>query len=400
MIDLLIVGAGPSGIACAIETKRNYPNKNILVVDRMKEIGKKIKATGNGKCNIGNENLNGNMYNNVEFVNEVIKQFPLVDYKKFLSSLGIIVKNDSEGRLYPYSESSNQVVELLSNSLKRLNINVSLGDDITKVEKVNNCYKVYGKNIYEAKKIVFATGGASYPSLGSNGLIIKEFEKFQIKYNKFLPSLTSLKADVLGLEGVRAKGLVKLIVNNKIVHSESGEIQFKKGGISGIVIMNISSVMNHNFIKKATLSVDFLYQYKFSELEVIVNNIINNMKEAYVDELFIGLLNKELYKSCLVQSLVNYKSRKVKELSKEEIRSIIRSIKDYKINVNGLYDFENIQVSSGGILLNEINNDFSLKKANNLYAIGELLDIDGYCGGYNLYFAFASGYLVGKNIKL
>ena len=347
---IAIIGAGALGLLLATKLEKNKIEYKIF---NKGKVGRKILASGNGRCNISNNNINPLAYHNNEFALNIIKnnQKDLFDY---FNKLNIYTKIDDEGRMYPLSESSQSVLNIL---LKNININNIIDDEIINISKDNNKY--YLNNKYGPfDKVVIAIGSNAafkkpYPS-------INLIDDLNLKFNEFKPSLVGFKTTlkIKEISGVRQKGLVSLYNNSKLIHSERGEIIFKDDGISGICIMNLSSFYNK----------------------------LNNKNNSYIK---IDLSPDNNYKnleSVLQPKLFNY---------------IIKNNIDYHnfiIPIKGLYDFEFSQVSSGGIDLSELNNNLSLKKDKNIYAGGEIVDVDALCGGYNLMFAFTSALAIFKDI--
>ena len=347
---IAIIGAGALGLLLATKLEKN--NIQYKIFNKGK-IGRKILASGNGRCNISNINIDPISYHNNKLAINIINNYKneLFNYFK---ELNIYTKFDDEGRMYPLSESSQSVLNIL---LKNININNIIDDEIININKNNNKY--YLNNKYGPfDKIVIAIGSNAafkkpYPSIN----IIKDLK---LKFNEFMPSLVGFKTslNIKEISGVRQKVLAKLYNNDKIIHSERGEIIFKDDGISGICIMNLSS-------------------------------FYNNLDNKNNSKIIIDLSPDNDYKnleSVLQPKLYNY-------INKNKI-----DYHNFIIPVKGVYDFEFSQVCHGGIDISELNDNLSLKKDNNIYAGGEIVDVDALCGGYNLMFAFSSALAIFKNI--
>ncbi len=316
------------------------------------KIGRKILASGNGRCNISNTNLNKNSYNN-EFAYKLVND-NINDLFDLFNKLHIYTKSDNEGRLYPLSESSQSVLNIL---LKNISNDKIIDLEINSINKKNDKY--YLNNSYGPfDKIIIAIGSnASYIKPYNSINIINELN---IKFNQFKPSLVGFKTSLKlkEISGVRQKGNVSLYKDDKLIHSEDGEFIFKDDGISGICIMNLSSYYQRLDDRSKT----------YIKLDLSPNN-----DYKYLD-------------SVLNPKLLNY-------INKNNI-----NYHNFIIPIKDVYDFEFAQVSNGGIDISEINNNLSLKKDNNIYVGGEIIDVDGLCGGYNLMFAFTSAIIISKNI--
>lgn len=339
-MNIAIIGCGASALYFAATNKKD----SITIFERNKKIASKLLASGNGKCNLLNINATPNDYNNKRFIEKLFSSVsPKYIYDSF-QNMGLLIKTDEEGRCYPVSESSQTVLNIL---LKNINAKIILEHTVKKISKIGDKYKIdsYDK-LFD--KVIFASGSCANIINDKSSLCYGYLE--DIKLTKLKPSLTGfITGRYEKISGVRSKALVKLLDGDKLIHSESGEIIFKNDGISGIVVMNMSSYYNRYILKDPMLEIDLLEGYNPKDLE--------------------GALNPKLYDYIKSNNINPHK--------------MILKIKD-------TYSYETAQVISGGVDLEEINDDFSYKKDKNIFFMGELLDIDGICGGYNLLFAFAS----------
>lgn len=367
MYDVCIIGGGASGMyASIILGKYGY---NVVIVEANDRLGKKLLATGNGKCNLSNKNLDTSYYNH-DIIKGILREYDSTKLCSDLLSLGLLTK-EKLGRIYPYSEQSNSVLNVFLENIKKYNVKVEYESKVDKIIDKNDYYIVPIKNgTIKAKKVCFALG--SNASFGiENNNFLKTFGINIIKNKCALsPLLVENKEDIKGLSGVRQEGQVSLILDNKKIYSEYGEVQFRGDSLSGIVMFNLSSKLARLNREKAEISIDFFPDYSLDKLEKMYSDSI--MKNY-------GLLNKFL--------LQNIDKKGVEYL------------KDFRVKINVNKDIKQAQVASGGIDINEIDfSNMSLKKYKNLYALGECIDIDGLCGGYNLHWAFASGYIFAKGV--
>lgn len=386
MKKVAIIGGGASGIFSAIHLKQLFNNNiDITIYEKNTRIGKKILASGNGKCNLSNESkLESNIYNN-EFAIEIYNKFPPKKLREFLEKLGLLTKTDQMMRIYPQTESSNSVLDLLLLHLNNYSVNICTEQTVKNIIKQNNKYLV--KTQFDEKLfdyVIISTGSKASSKLGSNNEGYDLLKKLNINVTNLTPGLVGIKTnkqDVSTLSGIRQKSCVKLLDNNKIVFEELGEVQFKDEGISGIVIMNASSIIARNK-DNLKLVLDFLPNYSEEELIKKLKEISNFNSNMSLKDLTHGILPKML-------------ANKICEMLKNNlnIESFVKLAKNYNVSINGTYGFDNAQICVGGINLSEINENLELKKHPNIYTTGEVIDIDGLCGGYNLQFAFASAYV-------
>ena len=297
-----VIGAGPSGVALAIRLQRAA--QSVTVFERQKQPLKKLLVTGNGRANIGNQNMNPKFYNNEDFARKILDQFGNLELVDFYQSLGLPVRFDSEGRMYPYNEQAKSVVEVMILEAMHLGVRFVLGEEIKEI-KLDNQFIINNQNFDYA---VLAMGGASQ----NNGLDMRGYDLAKglgLKITDLRPSLCGFKSrDSLidGLDGLRVKALVSFKD-----FKEAGEIQFKKDGISGIVILNLAAYANKHNEKKPLIYLDFLNGMDSQFFENIYKN-----DWKYLDVAFNGLMNNKLMNNIL--GMLGIKKRFVSELSKGE----------------------------------------------------------------------------------
>lgn len=382
-----IIGAGASGIISAITISKYM---NVVLFEKMPRIGKKIIASGNGKCNLTNmSSLTTNIYNN----ELAIKSYNTYNPKMFRDDLlryGVVTNEDQEKRVYPLSNSSNSIIDNFLYHLECNQVLIYSNTTVVEIVSSNEKYDIItaDNKYYDFDYVIISTGGKSNKQLGSNGEGYQILEKLNVKCTNLYPGLVGLKinkSDIIGLEGLRQKAIVSLTLDDKIIFKELGEIQFKKDGISGIVVMNTSSIIARN-IADYKLYVDLVPSFTHNELR----NYFEQIKLANPNMDNLRIL-KAVFPKMLAQNIYN----KLKDINLEKI---VNYVKKMPLEIVGRYDFDNSQITIGGIKTDEIKDNFELKKHPNIYVIGEILDVDGLCGGYNLHFAFASGNIASKAI--
>lgn len=367
----IIIGGGASGIACAIKIKQNMPSAEVTVLEHLDEACKKLHATGNGRCNLTNSNASG--YNTT---------------RAFFESLGLIIRSSDEGRMYPYSNQASGVVEILLQACVKYGVNIVYGCNVKTINKVNDTFGVYtDKGQYYGENLVLATGGMAQKSLGSDGSGYRLAEIFGHTVTKLSPALVQLKSsnkNCRALKGVRAKCDVAIEINGEIAGREFGELLFTDYGLSGIVVMNLSRLVNDealaNGSEKCTAIIDLAPD--ISEKQIAEHY---NMYGSLV-----GILPKKL---CTILS----------KQANGNSELIAKYAKNWRLIITGTKGFDYAQITNGGVPISELNESNESNITKNLYIVGELTDNQFKCGGYNLDYAFSSGIkaadsITGKNL--
>lgn len=379
---MIVLGGGASGCMCALATDCD----DVCIIDRQNKIGKKILATGNGRCNITNQSCTRDKYN-VD-IEKYLSRLSPADTLAFFRNLGLECSFDSEGRCYPLSNSAKSVVSVLENGITKKGVRVRLEEEIQKVEKCGQNYLVKtDKNEYACEKLVIATGGNSAHAILDN---------LQVPHSHFMPSLCSLKADVSrSLANVRVSSVkVTATSSSGKKQVENGEVLFRENGLSGIVIFNLSSIFAREGVYKGKIEIDLLPNISESALfEMLARR---RSLALPVNKFFDGLFVQELGWEILSRSHVN-ENGLTTQMTDDEIRRLAREIKQLGFTVKGCG--ENNQVCSGGVNLAALDDNLQHKSQKNLYFCGEVCDVDGLCGGFNLQWAWTSGYIVGKAIR-
>ena len=396
-MDIVIIGGGASGLVAAITASKNKNNK-VTLIEKNQTLGKKILATGNGKCNYYNSDQNLSHYNstNNDLIKEIITKENLKEVEDFFSSLGIIPKIKN-GYYYPFSNQATTIKNALVREVEK-NTKVLLETTVEKIDKVQNKFKVKTNNgVIECDKVIIATGSKASPKTGSTGEgynFLKEFNHTIIDINPALVQLKTKGNFLKDWTGIRTDVEVSLYINNKNIKSDQGEIQLTNYGVSGICIFNLSRfvpiALNNN--DKVEVKINFL---PFTSTpEELLKDLSNNNS---INDILEGILNNKLVAVILNKSSIN-KNKKYNELSIKEKEILIENLTNFTLEVIGTNSYEECQVCSGGVPLTEINTKtMESKNVNNLHIVGELLDVDGECGGYNLTFAWLTALLAGKS---
>lgn len=379
--DVIIVGAGASGTMCALSVKNN---KKIALVDSATFPAKKLLVTGNGRCNITNTNISSLRYN--QDVSGYMAKFSSADTLSFFENIGLLFNYEEEGRVYPYSNSARSVTDVIYNTLKSKNIYPFTEQTVESIKQINNsfCVKTQDYELY-ADKLVIATGGNTAQNVCKN---------FDIKTKPFVPSLCALKTNpTKRLSGIRLSNVSVSASCNGQTKTQKGEVLFKDSGLSGIVVFNLSTLFarNNNFSGKITI--DIMPEITKESLFFLIKQRLSI--NCAVKDLFVGVFHNEIAKEIIWRSKIN-PEKNTNMLFDEEIKLLCDIIKNFDFDVKGYY--ENNQVYSGGVLLEELTQNLEAKNQPNLYFCGEVCDVDGECGGYNLQWAWTSGHIVGENL--
>jgi len=399
--EIAVIGGGASGMIAGITARKS--GKEVVVLERKDRILKKVLITGNGRCNITNVNANISNYfgKNISSVENILNSFNPQDTMDFFNGLGIICNEENRGKVYPLSGQASSVVDALRFEAERLGVRIETEFYVRKIEKEGFKFKIYSeeRKKIEAGRVVIAAGGQSYPELGSNGSGFELAKELGHSVTKLSPSIVQLKSEkhqVKGLQGIKTDVAVTAYGDNKKICTYDGELLFTDYGISGNVVFNISFVMP--LYKNVEFEIDFMEKFDYNELYEILKERKKIMSHLTMENYFNGMINKKLGQFLSKVSGIEKLSKPVKDLNDSEIRKLCTVLKKYRIKILDTTGFKNAQVTAGGVSLDEVNSEtLESKIVKGLYFSGEVLDIYGECGGFNLQWAWASGYIAGKN---
>lgn len=395
-MKVVIIGGGASGITSAITARRK--GYDVVVLEKNSSLLKKLKITGNGHCNYYNEDQDLCHYHsdNSELISMMINSVNLENVSLFFDSIGIIprIKN---GYYYPFSNQAISVCSSLILEAQKLGVVLDTDVEVQEVKKSNRFQVITTNGIYEADKVIVSTGGMSYKKTGSDGFGYRELKRLGHNINLLLPGLTPLIIANPKKEwkGIRTDVSISLLENNKLVRKESGEIQLTEDGISGICTMQLSSYISKGLYlgKDERIKINFLPFIDEDKFFVFMDNRSRKMKNRTVMELLEGVLNYKLI-SVILKKEQNLIWDKCNNKEKESIKENLLS---YMVEVVDTKSFDYSQVTLGGVSLLEVNLEtMESKKVKDLYITGELLDITGDCGGYNLTIAWITGLIAGE----
>ncbi|MBQ4626830.1 MAG: NAD(P)/FAD-dependent oxidoreductase [Clostridia bacterium] len=399
--DLIIIGGCASGLAAAINCKRLYPQKRIVILEKLSRIGKKILATGNGKCNLTNLEACSHAYRNKVFADFALNRYNPQKVIGFFESMGLICYADSCGRVYPESNTASSVLDALRFEAEKLEIEIKCDFPVSDIRKENGRFVVNGELCGE--KIILATGGKASPSQGSDGSGYPLAKRLGHSLTSIHPALVPLTVSgeiTKSLKGIRARDVELTLENGEVLRKSRGEILFTENGLSGIAAMELAadSEISINDVKKNTFThIDFLPQYSENEVLNYLKKLCIIKNNMPLEHFLSGVLPKQLGIIICKASGVYKSERKAGSLTDGELKTISKAIKDFSLKVTGTKGFLNAQVTCGGVPVHEIDPEtMQSKKCSGLYIAGEIADVDGACGGFNLQWAWASGMLAGE----
>lgn len=387
--DVIIIGGGASGMFLASE----LAGRRVALIEANDRVGKKLLATGNGKCNLTNLDMNIVHYNRPSFVETYLDRFDAHDTIASFERMGLITKVIDK-RVYPYSECASTVLDILRDAMQKCGTEVFTGHIVNSVEYFADTYTIGGVTkvdgqtksfSFTADNVVLATGSNATFGRNSNNL----FTALGHTAREFTPALVPIKTNkepIKGLSGVRVKAGVRCGARYEV-----GEVLFKDFGVSGIAVFNMSSEIARGKLKiGSNLTIDFMPEYSVGEVE----SLLRKRGNVRVGELLTGTFHSKVVDRILWASGVN-----PDDLAQPKISAIAKTIKTYTLKIEGLGDSSLCQVMSGGLNIREFDHNLMSMKSKNAFAIGEALDVDGDCGGYNLQWAWTSARVVAEYIR-
>lgn len=397
---IIIIGGGPAGMMAAITAAGE--GRSVVVLEHGTQPGKKILATGNGRCNFTNKIIAADCYNsNGSFAMKVIDKFDNERIIEFFKGLGVISK-EKNGFIYPQSEQAQAIQQVLIRKMKSLAIDVITGINVTDIGYTKEGYRLSTDNgTMYADRLIIACGLYAAPKTGSDGTLLPLIKKLGINVNTPLPALTALRSReniYKSLAGIRCDARVSICDREGAADTSCGELQLTDYGISGIPVFQISShavrIIEKN--KKVKCIIDFVPFMSREELKDYIKQRAACDGDNLVYALFYGLLNNKLTDALTPLSTIK-KNTPLKLLTEGDIERMVNIYKSFTTEMTGYNGFDYAQVCQGGVDVNEISAaTMESTKCKNLYFAGEVADVDGKCGGYNLTWAFSSGYVAGK----
>ncbi|HHY81686.1 MAG TPA: NAD(P)/FAD-dependent oxidoreductase [Clostridiales bacterium] len=401
---VLVVGGGAAGMIAAISAKNH--GADVTILERNPRVGKKLLATGNGRCNYTNINASAEYYNgnNPKFVYAALAAFSAQDAVLFFERLGIEHKVEECGKVFPMSGQASSMLDVLLYELNRLKVNIICDAYVNSIKKKGNKFLAVTEdgNTYEGNRVILAAGGKAMPSSGSDGNGLELASKLGHHITDIFPALVQLMLDgpwFKRLDGVKFVGTAEIINNRKSIARDRGDILFTNYGISGPPILQISrkagELLNQN--QRPQLKIQVMDGLSKDEVIKIIKKRASFAPGKPADFSFVGLINKRLIPVILAEAGIENITRPASSLSQAEVESIAHVLTDWRFTIRGTKSWPSAQVTAGGVDTREINPDtMESKLVEGLFFAGEIMDVDGMCGGFNLQWAWSSGYLAGQ----
>ena len=395
---IAIIGGGAAGLAAACTIGKGT---EVTIYERNDRVGKKLLSTGNGRCNLLNTNLSPKQLKseNNNVIPQVLGSSPVSQIMTFFENLGLLMRIENEGRVYPLCNQASAVLDVLRYEAAEKGVLIRCDFCVSKITKKGNGFDIQsenGKHTF-ADIVILACGGKAAPKTGSDGIGYKLAESLGHSVTRLSPALVALKSDTAftnPLKGIRCKAGIKLISGETELASESGEIQFTDYGISGIAAMQLSRHIKNGC--KAVI--DFAEEYNKEYILHRIKKAAEKGREA--QELALGIVQKRVWQQIIKYASGISPSTSANKLSDSDFEKLATAIKALPLNISGTLSWDNAQVTSGGIPLSEIEPETMKSRiTDNLYILGEMLDCDGECGGYNLGWAWLCALHAGESIN-
>ncbi len=392
--NIAIIGAGASGLLASIFLAKK--NHHVTIFEKNNKVGKKLLATGNGRCNVTNENISLNNFyshSNISLIKPILENFNYKKCKDFFNNIGVEFVNNEIGRVYPMSQNSSSIVDSLEYEALHNNVTINLN---TKIENINYDGQYYIINNKKYDKLIIATGSTAMPKLGGDTSGYNFAKQFNHNIIDPFASLVQLVSDDKNLDmisGVKIDG---------VVENKQGDILFTKYGLSGSAILDISREISYKLQhqKSVKVTVDILPAFSKNKLVDMLLHRAKTLATRDISHWLDGIVNKKLSRYIIIASKIPDNIKSAQFLNRKDILKIVHTIKNLEFNIIDTKGFETCEVCAGGVTLEDINlHTMESKLQKNLYFIGEVLDVDGDCGGYNLHFAWASGYTLAQNLR-
>lgn len=399
-MKVIIVGGGASGLMAAL-TASERPDARVVLLERQARVGRKLLATGNGRCNLSNRNLTPKNYHgeNAGFCEYALSRFGPEQTLAWFRALGLLTAAEESGRVYPVSDSANSVVDVLRLALaQRENVELRAGCEVQALRKKRGKFEVVlPEETLTGEAVIVCTGGCAGGKLGGTELGYRLLEGMGHHRTRLCPALVQLRTDttyVRALKGVRCDARVTYRAPGT-AEERRGEVQFTEYGVSGPAIFELSRAVSVHPVP-GTLLLDLLPEVSEEEVFALLEARCAGTPGWKAEELLTGFVHNRLGKTLLRSCGISFETD-CSSLSADTLRAVCRAVKHFAIEVKGTMGMDGAQVTAGGILTSEFRADtMESRLYRGLYAAGEVLDIDGDCGGYNLQWAWSSGRLAGK----
>jgi len=403
MRDIIIIGAGASGLSSAITASRR--GKRVTILERGKKAGRKIFVSGNGRCNIGNSFVSIDRYRAIdrEFIESFIKEFDTNDLKEFLSSLSIETITESDGRLFPMSRSAKSVVDILLFEAKRLGVEILYECEVESIKKIEDRFEIDTKcAIFSSKYLIIATGSRAYPQIGADDTILETISRLGhtiIPPIAVLVALNSYDREFSKLSGIKIDANLKAICNGIEVSSKRGDLLFTDYGISGLAVIDISidiaPLLNSG--EYCEVLIELFPNFSESALMNILLKRVIRDRDMPLDLWLSAIIHPKIAR--VILDRVAMANMGEESLNRKSLKRLIYEMKHLRVAISSTREFRYAEAAYGGVSSCEIDSKTMKSKIiDNLHFVGEVIDVVGERGGYNFHFAFGSGVLAGSAI--
>lgn len=396
MKRILVLGGGAAGMVSAIAAKETAGDSaDVVLVEQFPRVGKKLLATGNGRCNLDNENVAPDKYFTANPGQLTRMLEAMGDPLGWFRDHGLVTRTDEAGRVYPYSQQASDVLNLLLLHMEKLGVRVKTDCKVRSVTKKGTTYTVLlegGTKLF-GNAVILAMGGKAGPQFGTEGFGISLAEELGLRTEESYPCLVPLatkKQEIAGLSGIRVKAKATLYDGEKQIANEDGEIQFTAYGLSGIAIMQLSGYLPGLY--RPEIHLDLFPQLEEGALHSLLRARLETLGEVTSEQYLTGLLNSRVGQAVWKASGISGD-----KVSPEALGILAKALKNWRFTGLRSTDYQSAQTTGGGVCLSAVSPDtFEVRGMSGLYLVGESLDAAGMCGGFNLHWAFGSGIAAGK----
>lgn len=407
--QIAIIGGGASGMVAAITAAQQLQKQKkagrIVLLEKENRVGKKLLATGNGRCNLSNQEIMPSHYHgDTAWVTPILERFPTKLIVQSFEKMGLLCRTDSEGRVYPYNLQASAVLEILRLQMELYQIEVVCAFAVESIQKKQTQFVITSQSgdQWMAEKVILAAGGKAAPKLGTDGWGTRLAKQLGHTIVQEFPALVQLKSEpnrMKLIKGMRSQAAVSLLVNGKVCMEEKGEVQFTEHGLSGICIFQFSGNANKLLEQGANVevSLDLMPEWSVDQLVKRIAGQGKRYEALPALDLLCGFVNQRVGQAVVKEALGKQMPNCAGDCTYDQYRQIAETVKAFRFPITGSMGWESAQVTAGGVHCKEINNQtMESKLCRGLYLTGELIDIYGDCGGFNLHFAWSSGIAAGS----
>lgn len=406
---LAIVGGGASGLCAAICAAMGGKFRQVTLLERGNRVGRKLLATGNGRCNLTNRFFAEQNYHGLlpEFTRPAFSRFGLEEILAFFEELGLLFHEEENGKLYPRSLQAASVLDALRLECDRLGVQTCCDTEVTRIRPGKSGFNLTlnGTDAFSAQRVLIAAGGAASPKLGGTDSGYRLLEGLGHHITPCLPSIVQLKTETAAIKpltGIKFEGIASLYDGECLLRTESGEVLFTDYGLSGPPILQLSCSATHLVGKKGAnpaIVLDLFPEYSEKELSKLLYQRKYARPDTLLENFLLGLLHKRLGQTALKAAGIVPLSRTADSLSRQELAALTKLLKGWRLAVTGTMGLANAQVTAGGADVREFFPDtLESRLVPGVFACGEVLDIDGDCGGFNLQWAWSSAMLAAESM--